>query len=170
MQMVNRRDRDDGDFGLIAEQLGYQLRRVDLLSMGILSERLSQLGVTPARATALIFIALHEGCDQAALARAVDINRASAMAVVNDLVALGAVERCAGRDRRSNALHVTDAGKRLRREIEDTVVESETKFFECLSPSEAEAFWSALRKLRSANARRVPLIDPSTKVALRRVK
>jgi DNA-binding MarR family transcriptional regulator len=105
-------------FGALGERLGLQLHSTDVQAMTILAERLAVLEVTPARATAVVYIALHEGCDQVTLGRALGINRATTMKLVDALEARGAIERRAGRDRRTNALHLTAAGLTLRGEIE----------------------------------------------------
>ena len=163
-------DRSDVHFGVIAERLGYQLRRLDMLSMNQLFETLSQIGVTPARATTLIFIGLHEGCDQNALARALGINRASAMGAVNALVALGAVERRAGRDRRSHALHLTEAGQRLRQEVEQITADHDAEFFGVLSDDERTTLERIIRKARTFNVPDGRRVDTSTRAILRRIK
>lgn len=163
-------DRSDADFGVIAERLGYQLRRLDMLAMGVLFESLAQIGVTPARATSLVFIGQHEGCDQNALARALGINRASAMAAVNALVALGAVERRAGRDRRSNALHLTETGRRLGQEVEQITAEHDAEFFGVLSDDECATLDHIIRKARTLNAPDGRRVDTSTRAILRRIK
>lgn len=167
---MERREPDDSAFGTVADRTGFQLRRLDLMAMGVLSECVMRLGVTPARATALTFIGLHEGCDQVALAQALRINRASAMAAVNDLVALGAVERQPGRDRRSNALRLTDAGIALRAELEDVFRDHDASFFGCLTPDEREAFRRIILKLRTLNAPGVPVNRLKNGAILRRVK
>jgi len=160
----------DHAFGMIAQQIGFQLRRLDLLAMGQLWDYVTPLGLTPARATALIFISLHEGCDQVALARALGINRASAMAAVNDLVALGAVERQPGRDRRSNALRLTPAGIALRAEVEGAILHHEASFFGGLPLDEREAFLRTLHKLRTLNAPGESVKAPNKRALLRRIK
>ncbi|OYY72169.1 MarR family winged helix-turn-helix transcriptional regulator [Sphingomonas sp. 28-63-12] len=168
--MAGRSDHGDHVFGMVADQIGFQLRRLDLLAMGSLYDFVAPLGLSPARATALIFIGLHEGCDQVALARALGINRASAMAAVNDLVALGAVKRQAGRDRRSNALRLTVVGVTLRAEIEAAFRDHEAQFFGCLSPDERTAFERIINKLRTLNAPGVAAETDKKPVSLRRVK
>ena len=160
----------DAAFGIIAERLGYQLRRLDILAMSGLFDALSQIGLTPGRATALVFIALHEGCDQNALGRALDINRASTMATVNGLVALGAVERRAGRDRRSNALHLTDTGRRLRAEVEQVTADHDAEFFGVLSPEEKLLLDQLVRKARALNAPESQRVNTTTRAILRRIK
>jgi DNA-binding MarR family transcriptional regulator len=163
-------DRTDADFGVIAERLGYQLRRLDMLAMNALFDSLAQIGVTPGRATSLVFISLHEGCDQNALARSLGINRASAMAAVNALVALGAVERRPGRDRRSNALHLTEAGRRLRDEVEQATAEHDAEIFGVLSDEERETLDRLIRKTRALNTPAGQRVPSPAGAIMRRIK
>jgi DNA-binding MarR family transcriptional regulator len=99
--------------GEIESRLGYRMHRTDLLHMQLLREHLSDIGLTPARATALAFVRSNPGAGQSDLARALDINRASAMEMVNQLVRIGAIERREGRNHRTNALHLTPEGNDL---------------------------------------------------------
>ncbi|MDH7975734.1 MarR family transcriptional regulator [Sphingomonas sp. AR_OL41] len=168
--MAGRARFGDDAFGVIAHQVGYQLRRLDLLAMGLLWDFLTPLGVTPGRATALVFIGEHEGCDQVALARALGINRASAMAAVNELVALGAVERQPGRDRRSNALHLTPAGVALRADVEAAILHHDATVFGGLTPEEREAFQHTIHKLRALNAQGASVEPRNKRALLRRIK
>jgi DNA-binding MarR family transcriptional regulator len=139
----------DSDFGILPERLGYQLHRVDALSMNAIRSRLSPIGLTPARATALIFIGRHPGLDQTAIGRALNINRASAMNVVNGLVAIGAAERRPGRDRRTNAIHLTDRGEQLLREVEQASLKADEAMFGCLTVAERTELLCLLQKLRA---------------------
>jgi len=168
--MVERDHGDDSVFGMVADQIGFQLRRLDLLQMGQLYDCVMRLGVTPARATALSFIGLHDGCDQVALARALGINRASTMAAVNELVAIGAVERRPGRDRRSNALSLTPAGVALRAQLEEVFHDQDTRFFGCLTPDERAAFQAMILKLRTHNAQGASVEPIRKRASLRRIK
>ncbi len=161
---------DDAEVGEMAERLGYQLRRADMLAMGALQDELGKCGVPPGRATALVYIDLHPGCDQVTLGSVLGINRASTMAAVNGLVAIGAVERRPGRDRRSNALHLTEAGRRLRREIAQITSEHEDHFFDTLTGAERAELHRLLVKIRAANNARAPYIPPQRQALLRRVK
>jgi DNA-binding MarR family transcriptional regulator len=132
--------------------LGYQLRRVNVLMMEALAARTLELGLTPSRATALVHIRLNEGSDQTALGRALDINPATTMGMVNALVALGAVERRRGTDRRSNTLHLTDRGRKLARAVEELTAEHDQAFFSSLSAHERRDLHSVMRKLRREHA------------------
>jgi DNA-binding MarR family transcriptional regulator len=99
--------------GFVGTRLGYILHITDVQHRHIIRDMLSDIGLTPTRASALSFIKANANCGQAELGRALEINRASNMELVNSLVALNAVERRGGRDKRSNALYLTDKGEEL---------------------------------------------------------
>lgn len=163
-------DGEDPDLGEIAARIGYQLRRVDMLSMEALYDEMAKLGVPPARATALVFIDRHPGCDQTELGRVLGINRASTMAVVNGLVALGAAERRPGRNRRTNALHLTDYGKRMRDDIVQITADHERAIFGVLTGAERAELFRLLVKVRGANGAVGRRTTPTKRAILRRVK
>lgn len=142
------------DFGPLSDHLGYLLHRTEVKLIARVAADLSEVGVTPARATAVIYVALHEGCDQMALGRALGINRASTMKAVNELVALGAVERRAGRDRRSHALHLTPHGADLRTAIEAITAKADATNFGVLSDEEQALFRAMLHKLHDFEPRK----------------
>ncbi len=137
-------------FGELGARLGFLLHYADVSAMAGLYERLNALDMTPVRATAIVYVALHEGCDQMALGRALGVNRARAMKVVDELEARGAVERRSGRDRRSNALHLTPAGAALRGQIEQVTLEHDEAFFGALTAKERDDLRKLLAKLRAS--------------------
>jgi DNA-binding MarR family transcriptional regulator len=145
-----------GVFGPLSRRLGLKLHYLDLRAMSALAARLAPLGVTPARATAVIYIALHDGCDQISLGRALGVNRASTMKAVDELEALGALERRAGRDRRTNALHLTPAGVAMGRDIERITLEHDEALFGGLTASEREDLVRLLGKVRTGQDAAVP--------------
>lgn len=140
------------EFGRLSEHLGYLLHRVDAVLMRKAAIVFDGLGLTPARATAAVYIGLHEGCDQAALGRALGINRASTMKVVNELVSLGIVARREGRNRRTNALHLTKKGQGLRQEIEEVSAQTDAANFGVLTRQEQGELRRLLLKLQAATA------------------
>ncbi|HWW25249.1 MAG TPA: MarR family winged helix-turn-helix transcriptional regulator [Caulobacter sp.] len=135
-------------FGVLGQRLGLQLHSTDVRIMAGLAARLTPLNVTPARATAIVYIALNPGCDQVTLGRALGINRASTMKAVDELEALGAIERRPGRDRRTNALHLTAAGETLRKRIEEATLAHDREAFAALTQVERGEFSRLLAKLR----------------------
>jgi len=138
------------EFGKLSDHLGYLLHRVDAVLMRKAAAAFDSLGLTPARATAAVYIGLHEGCDQAALGRALGINRASTMKVVNELVALGVVARHEGRNRRTNALHLTKRGQGLRHHIEAMSAQTDAAHFSALTRQEQGDLRRLLLKIQAA--------------------
>ena len=138
------------EFGQLSNHLGYLLHRVDTVLMRKAAAAFDSLGLTPARATAAVYIGVHEGCDQAALGRALGINRASTMKVVNELVAIGVVARREGRNLRTNALHLTKRGQSLRHEIEAMSARTDDAHFGALTRAEQAELRRLLTKLYAA--------------------
>jgi DNA-binding MarR family transcriptional regulator len=138
------------EFGKLSDHLGYLLHRLDAVLMRKAAVAFESLGLTPARATAAVYIGLHEGCDQAALGRALGINRASTMKVVNELVALGLVARREGRNRRTNALHLTKRGQGVRHDIEALSAQIDAANFGALSRQEQVDLRKLLIKLHGS--------------------
>lgn len=135
-------------FGSIGERLGLPLRQVDIAWLGTLTAMLKPLGVTPARAAALFFIEHNPGCSQARLGDALRINRPSTARAVDELVALGAIERRKARTTaRDNALFLTDFGIDLHRRIDALTVNHEAEFFAPLTVDERARFRTLLLKL-----------------------
>jgi DNA-binding MarR family transcriptional regulator len=60
----------------------------------------------------MVLIHDNPGCDQATVGRLLSINRSSAAKFIDKLESKGWVKRCAGHDRRSNGLRLTQAGER----------------------------------------------------------
>ena len=161
---------DEGEVGVLSMRLGYQLRRLDLLAMEQLHDDMAKTGMSPARATALVYVDRHPGCDQAALGRVLGINRASTMATVNALVGLGAIERHPGRDRRTNALHLTDEGRRLVAEVIQISADHDAQIFGALNETERADLFRLLVRVREANSVHAPRGIIAKRANLRRVK
>lgn len=130
------------------ERLGLHVTMVQLAVYADLTPRLTRIGITsPSRRTALAHIAAHPGCTQSELALYTGLSRAAAMTMVDQLQASGLVERRAGQDGRSNALHLTGAGRRALKTIEVESAASEDEIFGCLSPEERHALRTLLEKV-----------------------
>lgn len=135
-------------FGALGARLGLLLHYADVNAHAGLTLRLEPLNLTPVRATAIVYVGEHDGCDQMALGRALGVNRPRAMKIVDELEARGAVERRSGRDRRSNALHLTPHGAELRALIEAVTIEHDEAVFGDLTPDERTELRRLLLKLR----------------------
>ena len=139
-----------GPVGVIETRLGYVLHRTDLLAMEVVRGVLGEVGLTPSRATAIAFIRGNPGTDQSTLARALGIKRASAMELVNMLEALGVVRRKPGRDRRSNALHLTAKGTQLHARFIEASAEADRIIAGGLTSQEVKQFRALLRRVRAS--------------------
>jgi DNA-binding MarR family transcriptional regulator len=101
---------DPAEFGPLGRRTGVRLSCAHLALMSLYSAALETLRLTPSRVLALAFVLEHPGCDQTSLSRALAVNRASAMTLVDRLEELDYLRRAPGPDRRSNALYATDHG------------------------------------------------------------
>jgi DNA-binding MarR family transcriptional regulator len=142
--------KQDGDLETI---LGYQLQRAGMVMSDDARRVLAPYGLTPAKLTALLLIRANPGCDQSTLGRALSINRSSVMKLVNLLAAQGDVERRAGRNLRSNALHLLPSGHERLTTVLGLLRESEARISARLSAAEHATLFALLRKLSSAKPR-----------------
>lgn len=101
---------DPTAFGRLGRRTGVRLSCAHLALMSLYSAALEPLHLTPSRVLALGYVLENPGSDQSSLSRALAVNRASAMTLVDRLEELDYLRRAPGPDRRSNALHVTDKG------------------------------------------------------------
>jgi DNA-binding MarR family transcriptional regulator len=134
--------------------LGYQMQRAHLTMTEDARRVLEPYGLTPAKLTALLLIRANPGCDQTALGSALSINRSSAMKLVNALVAGGFIERRAGRNLRTNALHLMPDGAAQLADILVSLRESDRRMSARLSEAERSTLFSLLGKLGHARTRR----------------
>ncbi|WP_420383843.1 MarR family winged helix-turn-helix transcriptional regulator [Novosphingobium sp.] len=142
--------KQDGDLETI---LGYQLQRARMVMSDDARRLLEPYGLTPAKLTALLLIRANPGCDQSALGRALSINRSSVMKLVNLLTAQGDVERRAGRNLRTNAVHLLPSGQERLATVLGLLRESEARLTERLSPAEHKTLFALLRKLSAPKSR-----------------
>ena len=149
---IDRLMKHDDDLDTI---LGYQVQRAFQTMTEDARRVLEPYGLTPAKLTALLLIRANPGCDQTALGRALSINRSSAMKLVNVLVAQGYIERRAGRDLRTNALHLlASAGEQLA-ELLAALRESDRRMSVRLTATEQAMLFGLLRKLGPARGRKL---------------
>lgn len=108
----NRGLPSDTGFGPMRDSLGLRFTFAGSAYLNRYANLLGRLDLTPSRVLALSYIHQHPGCDQRALAANLAMNEASAMQTVNRLNLAGFAERRPGRDKRTKAVYLTDAGER----------------------------------------------------------
>ncbi len=137
----------------LASLIGYQLHLTALEVTHEARLALVGLGITPAKVAALVFVRDNPGCDQSRLGRLLDINRSSAMKLIDGLERLSLVERRPGKDRRSNGLHLTPAGEQALGDAIVRLAQSEAAFAADLSAGERSEFLRLLHKVRTGARR-----------------
>jgi DNA-binding MarR family transcriptional regulator len=94
--------------------LGYVIRRTQLWMIQDFRRALKGLDITPAQVSVLQIVRANPGVSQVRVARALAIERARLVQMIDQLGAAGHVERARSAvDRRSHALHLTAAGADL---------------------------------------------------------
>ena len=111
------------DIGALTCLIGYMLRRAQIAVFQDVFRAFSEVGIRPAHFSVLTVIAHNPGRTQSQVAAALGIKRTNFVALIDSLERRGLAERRpAPSDRRSHALHLTDAGRatvrRLNRMVE----------------------------------------------------
>ena len=114
-------------------------------------------------------IDLQPGMDQISVCAALGVDRSTLAGVVDRLEEKGLLKRSTGRtDRRSNALHLTRAGRRILGEAAASANQAEARAFEPLSPAEQRQFTQMLTKLVEHHARYAGMAGPAAATAPRK--
>ena len=92
--------------------LGFQLRRTSVAVMSALADELAPLGLNPSEASLIMLIGANPGCTQSAISRAQRAKPANLVPLINQLAAVGALERAPGRGR-AIALSLSEKGRDL---------------------------------------------------------
>lgn len=127
---------------------GYLLVRLGKHAQRLFSSRIAALSLRPAHVDVLFLVADRGSLSQVAIADTLTIERAHLVALLDQLQALGLVERRADpADRRRHAVVLTEAGAAavvrlgaLAREVEDELLAD-------LAPAERVTFRETLRRL-----------------------
>lgn len=136
------------DRGILPTLLGYQLRRAQQRMFQHFAASVGDLGVTPGQVGLLVMIGANPGVSQAALAKALGVERASLGETVGRLVAGGHLQRRPSPvDRRSHALHLTAGGEALLERLLPRIREHETAAAARLSAQERSTLRRLLRRL-----------------------
>jgi DNA-binding MarR family transcriptional regulator len=102
------------DLGILNDHLGYFVRRLQLDIFQQFIAALAPLNVRPAQFSVLVVIDRNPGRPQAAIARALNIERAALAKMLHDLADRGWVERRTSRDDgRSHAVFLTGTGEKV---------------------------------------------------------
>lgn len=144
----------DGDadalsrFDFRTGSLGYTLRLAHVRMYDLFFEMIGDLGLTPARVTALSMIATEPDINQASLARQLGIAGPSVLKLVDALEEAGLVQRLdvAG-DRRRYTLALTPAGRSTLEQLRGRMAEYEERIAAGLSAAERKQLIGLLERM-----------------------
>lgn len=127
--------------------LGFQLRSAQIKLFQHFKSSLADLSITPGKAGVLILIENNPGISQSALARALEIERATLGETITGLEQKHWVERRKSpSDGRSHALYLSENGEKLMKTLHTTINSHEKKVSANLSKNEYREFIHLLIK------------------------
>jgi DNA-binding MarR family transcriptional regulator len=133
---------------------GFLARQLHRITAAIFDEETASFGLTGLQYGILTVVAVEPGIDQISVCNALGVDRSTLAGVVDRLEDKGLVTRRAGvADRRSNALHLTRAGKRILGEIEASARKAERRAFDILTAAEQAQFERLLMRVVEHHAR-----------------
>src|SRR5262245_46056544 len=135
--------------GDLPDQLGFQVRRVQLWVFREFTRKLARLDVTLAQYSVLTVVDANPGINQLAVASALAIERAGLGRLIERLEARSLLKRLPSIvDRRSYVLHLTSEGRKALARMRTIVYESEKRLAQKFSPGDAERLRQALAAFR----------------------
>ena len=136
----------------IYEKPGHLIRRLQQIALALFMDETKEFDITPVQYSALVAIDINPGIDQTAVCNLIAIDRSTVGDVVTRLERKKLIKRIAGtEDRRTKALSITPAGRKLIVEIEPYVESTQTRILEPLTMSERVALMRMLKKLVHLN-------------------
>ncbi len=142
----------------LEDHVGYALRLAQIAVFQDFHRVMGELGLTPTQYSILMWLAAHPGARASQVAEQLRIKRTNFVPLLDRLEARGLVSRQRlAEDRRAFALHLTEAGERLRREARRRVALSEGRIAAALGSSGKRALLDLLARVReSVDARESP--------------
>ncbi|HKU43929.1 MAG TPA: MarR family winged helix-turn-helix transcriptional regulator [Polyangiales bacterium] len=136
------------DFGVLLEFLGFQVRRAQLRIYEDFARDAPVDGITPGLLAILVFIERNPGLTQQRLCESLGIDKSTLAVTLHRLCDRGLVKRVRSRrDRRENALELTDKGERARRSMLAHVASHERRIARHLTRAERQTLMRLLRKV-----------------------
>jgi DNA-binding MarR family transcriptional regulator len=131
--------------GALPQLLGYRLR---LAQQAVFRDFAASVqGLSPGRVGLLIYLDANPGVSQSRLAEAARRDRSTMVGVLDQLEGRGLVERRQGRDRRTNGLWLTRAGRRLLGRALRAIAAHERRIASRLSAAERRQLLELLGKI-----------------------
>ncbi len=136
-------------FGGLAGDIGFLIRRAQVWIFQDFIRTLSSCSIKPAQYSVLVMIDENPGLSQMALSKALNIERAHLMHMLDALEERGLVKRePSARDRRSHALHLTESGRGAMTNIRRLVAQHQQQVADRLGQDGVSKLLEALSSFR----------------------
>ena len=133
------------DPGALHGLLGYRLR---LAQQAVFRDFAASVqGLSPGRVGLLVYVDANPGVTQSRLAEAAQRDRSTMVGVLDELEARGLVERRRGKDRRTNGLWLTRAGRTLLARALRGIAQHEKRIAARLSAAERRQLFELLGRI-----------------------
>src|SRR5689334_20904836 len=134
----------------------FLIRRLQLISTAVVAEVVADAKLTMPQWAVMVHIAETPDVDQSRLAEMTSFDKTSTGRIIDQLEAMGLVERRPnGADRRAWMLRATARAHQLRRKLGPRALASQERFLSCLTAKEQETFVALLHRVVVANERYV---------------
>jgi len=131
---------------------GHLARRLHQVCLGIVTESLSEEGLSQLQFAAMMVIDDRPGIDQRGLAEALGIAPFNAGQLATELAKMGLVDRrINGADRRARALRLTDRGRSLCQKLRPRNAAANRLILAALTPKERETLMELLVRVIESN-------------------
>ena len=149
--MPERLDADETiSLGVLGGLAGYHLRRASSAIAADFNRALADTGMRQVLFGILSVIAANPGINQGAVGRVLGIQRANMVALINELVDAGSVDRrTATNDRRAFALELTRSGMATMRECQRRIVVHEEQMLRDLTQADRSTLIALLRRIEA---------------------
>lgn len=135
-------------FGALAPLVGFHLRRASSEFALDFRATVGETGMRQVLVGILAIVEANQGIHQGAVGRALGIKRANMVALINELVERGAIERTmTPRDRRSFSLELTVSGKALLAGCMRRIAEHESRLLAGLNGPEQQLLLDLLSRI-----------------------
>jgi DNA-binding MarR family transcriptional regulator len=129
----------------------FLLSQIGALSSRLWSARLAAIGLEPREVMLFRHVALAEGRSQQEVALAIGLPPSRIVALVDHLESEGWIERrVSAKDRRTRALHLTEAGRTVLEQVRAVSAEHEADLTRGLEPMDRDALIALLARVAAA--------------------
>lgn len=150
-QAAQRSAADSLQWGALKGLLGFQMRQAQAALYRDFAVSLRHLDLTQRQYAALALVETNPGISQIAISNALDMDRATVMAIIRRLELRGCIERKrAGDDRRRQELALSEAGHALTADARKAIAAHEGHFSSRFTHEELTAFKRMLSRISQA--------------------